>query len=408
MDSKASTNARTGARAHAQEHARFRELLEAAPDAIIEVDRQGLIILANRATEELFGYSRTELLGQPVELLVPPELRAGHTEHRQRFWGNARKRPMGTGLQLEGQRKDGSKLPVEISLSPVHFEGGFNVSAIIRDVTERRRAEERLQAVQAQHTVELAAKNLELEARNAEVERANRLKSEFLSGMSHELRTPLHTVIGFAELLAEEWEGPLNEKQKRFLNHIRNDSHHLLALIDDLLDLGKIESGALALRRDRFPLPDAVAEVVSSLQPRAAAKSIAIEIALDASVEVYADRLRLRQIFYNLLSNAIKFTPEHGRVRVESKSDGGGIEIAVSDTGIGIAPEEQKFVFDKFYQVGQRQAGGIDGTGLGLAITKRLVEEHGGAIGLESELGKGSRFTFTLPLQPSDFAPSSN
>jgi PAS domain S-box-containing protein len=386
------------ARSRAREHMRFRELLEAAPDAIIEVDREGRIVLMNKVTEQLFGYGREELLGSPVELLIPQTARKEHHKHRNQYWAQPATRPMGSGLKLEGQRKDGSRFPVEISLSPVQFEEDLRVSAIIRDVTERRLAEEQLRAVQAAYTEELSAKNRELEARNEEVERANRLKSEFLSGMSHELRTPLHTIIGFTELLEEEIQGPLNEKQHRFIHHIHKDSQHLLALINDVLDLSKIESGRLELRHEMFSLRDALEEIIATLRPQGDVKSIHIETAADDQLEVYADRLRFKQILYNLLSNAVKFTPAHGQVRVDVTTRDGFVEVAVSDTGIGIAAGEQASVFDKFYQVGQRQAGGLEGTGLGLAITRHLVEEHGGTLHLESELGKGSRFTFTIPL----------
>jgi PAS domain S-box-containing protein len=377
---------------------RFRELLEAAPDAIIEIEREGQIVLLNKAAEQLFGYTREELLGKPLETLIPSDAQAAHQAHRNKYWASPTTRPMGTGLKLEGQRKDGSRVPVEISLSPVQFEEGFRVSAIIRDVSERRLAEEQLRSVQAAYTEELAAKNRELEVRNEEVERANRLKSEFLSGMSHELRTPLHTIIGFTELLEEELEGPLNEKQQRFIRYIHKDSQHLLALINDVLDLSKIESGRLELQPELFSLIEALDETVSSIRPRGQAKSIHIETLVSYALDIYADRLRFKQILYNLLSNAVKFTPEGGRVWIEVTVSEAFIEVSVSDTGIGIPLSEQESVFDKFYQVGQRQAGGHEGTGLGLAITRHLVDHHGGSIRLQSEPGKGSRFTFSIPL----------
>jgi PAS domain S-box-containing protein len=386
------------AKSRESENMRFRALLEAAPDAIIEVDQEGRIVLLNGVAEELFGYEREELLGQLIEILVPANVRAGHHKHRQTYWGHPSTRPMGTGLKLEGQRKDGSLFPVEISLSPVHLKDGFRVAAFIRDVSERRFAEEQLGAIQASYTKELAAKNRELETRNEEVERANHLKSEFLSGMSHELRTPLHTIVGFTELLEEETQGPLNDKQRRFIRHIHKDSQHLLALINDVLDLSKIESGRLELQREAFPLIEALDETVSSVRPRCDAKSIQIEVKASYGSELYADRLRFKQILFNLLSNAAKFTPELGRICVEVSWRKSFVEVSVTDTGIGIPASQHESVFDKFYQVGQRQAGGLEGTGLGLAITRHLVEEHGGSIQLESEPGKGSRFTFSIPI----------
>jgi PAS domain S-box-containing protein len=378
------------AQAELRAERRFRDLLEAAPDAIIEVDREGRILLLNLVTEKLFGYTREEMLGQPVEMLVPDALRGGHAQHRADYWDHPVTRPMGSALQLHGRRKDGSSVPVEISLSPVKSADGFRVTAVIRDISERRKTEERLREMQQNYT-------RELEARNREVERANQLKSEFLASMSHELRTPLHTVIGFAELLSEELEGPLNEKQKRFLNHIHTDSTHLLALINDILDISKIESGRVELRREVFDVAVVLREILSSVHQQAAAKSIAIDASPSLSATIFADRLRVKQVLFNLLSNALKFTPEGGKVRIDAERRNGLIEISVTDTGIGIAKEQHEAVFDKFYQVGSTTKGVREGTGLGLAITKALVEEHGGSIRLESEPGKGSRFTFTIP-----------
>jgi len=217
--------------------------------------------------------------------------------------------------------------------------------------------------------------------------------------MSHELRTPLHTVIGFAELLAEELEGPLNEKQQRFVDHIHKDSLHLLELINDILDISKIESGRLELRREVFDMATALEETLSTIRPQAKAKSIELQTHMSIPGAIFADRLRIKQILFNLLSNALKFTPEGGRVRVEGAQNDGFIEISVTDTGIGIPKEQHEAVFDKFYQVGATTKGVREGTGLGLAISKALVEEHGGRIRLESEPGKGSRFAFTIALE---------
>ena len=379
------------ARAEIQTERRFRELLEAAPDAIIEVDSQGRIALLNQAAERSFGYERQELLGQPVETLVPEAMRAGHVQHRARYWDHPVTRPMGAALDLRARRKDGTSFPVEISLSPVKSEDGFRVTAVIRDISERRLAEDRFREMQDAYT-------RELEARNREVERANRLKSEFLASMSHELRTPLHTIIGFTELLSEELQGPVNAKQRRFLDHIHKDSLHLLALINDILDISKIESGRVQLRRSSFDVGTALEDTLGSLRQQAAAKAIQVEIELEQLPAIFADHLRFKQILFNLLSNALKFTPEGGHVQVHAAVRDGCLETSVQDTGIGIPQDQQEAVFDKFYQVGSTTKGVREGTGLGLAITKALVEEHGGRIWVESEPGRGSCFTFTIPL----------
>jgi PAS domain S-box-containing protein len=368
--------------------ARFRELLDAAPDAIIEVERSGAIVLVNQAAEALFGYSREELLTLNVDALVPEAMRAGHSHNRAAFWNKPGTRPMGRGLVLSARRRDGSDIPVEISLSPVKSEDGFRVTAIIRDVTERRLAEEKIRAA-----------NLELEARNREIERADRLKSEFLASMSHELRTPLHTIIGFTELLGEELEGPLNDKQKRFVEHVRKDSVHLLELINDVLDLSKIEAGRMDLDIRSVDATEVLADTLNGIVQSAAAKTIAVENRLAAPFLVMADRVRLREVFTNLLSNAIKFTPAGGKVSVDARREGRTrIRFSITDTGIGIAPEDQAVIFDKFRQVGATTRGVREGTGLGLAIVKNLVEMHGGRIEVESAPGKGSCFSFTVPL----------
>ena len=498
---------------------RFRELLEAAPDAILQIDVAGHIDVVNAALEEMFGYSREELLGQPIEVLVPENLRALHAKHRALYQTSPHSRPLRSGLQLTGRRKDGTCFPAEISLSPVTSSGSVRVTAIIRDISERRAVEEKRHQVEEQlrlmmesiqdyaifmldtegrvvswtpaaqkmkqymaeeivgkhysifypldvravkpaedleiakaagkheeetwrvrkdgsaywakivtHAVHNRAGELvgfskvvrdlterkqaqdriramqqqhvqELELRNQAIERANRLKSEFLTSMSHELRTPLHTIIGFSELLDEGFEGPLNEKQKRFVQNIHKDSLHLLDLINDVLDLSKIEAGKLELRREAVDIQAAVEEVMASIRPQAEAKSQSLGTALDDLPALDADHTRFKQILLNLLSNAVKFTPEGGSIRVEAIPLEKAVQFSVIDTGVGIPKAEQELVFDKFYQVGQTTKGVREGTGLGLAITQRLVAEHGGEIWLVSEVGRGSRFSFTLPLR---------
>lgn len=226
--------------------------------------------------------------------------------------------------------------------------------------------------------------------------RANRLKSQFLASMSHELRTPLNAIIGFSDLLADETAGPLTDKQKRFVGHVRDGSRHLLELINDILDLSKIEAGSLELHRENFSLAAAMPEVLSIIRPLAMAKKIRVEDSA-GDLRVEADRVRFKQILYNLLSNAVKFTPEGGEIRVESTADGKLVSISVTDTGVGIRPEDQQVIFEEFRQVGETTRGVKEGTGLGLAITKRLVEQQGGTVRVESEPGHGSRFSFTLP-----------
>lgn len=382
---------------------RFRHLLEATPDAILEIDADGRIVLMNAATERLFGYTKEELRGKNVDALVPNESRGHHAHLRAGYTAHPRPRPMGTGLLLQGQRKDGTRFPVEISLSPFESEEGFRIGAIIRDVTDRVKGEEQIRLLQAKYTEELTIANRQLALRNRDVEAANQLKSEFLASVSHELRTPLHTIIGFAELLSEGLEGPLTEKQLRFVNHILRDGRHLLELINDILDLSKIEAGRLEVKFAEFDWTEALTEVVATIQPQASAKNVALTSSGELSLKyIYADRVRFKAILYNLLSNAVKFTASGGRVWIEVSVRDGMLAVGVHDTGIGIPIEQQTRIFDKFYQIGVPTKGVREGTGLGLAITKHLVERHGGTIEVESSPGHGSCFTFTIPMENRD------
>ena len=379
--------------------ARYREVVEAAPDAILKVDANGRIVLVNRATESLFGYTREELTGQPVEILLPHVYRGSHEGHRKAYLKDPVTRPMGHGLTLRALKKDGSEFPVEISLSPVLTPNEVRTIAVVRDVTERRRIEEQMRAMEHEFSQTLSAKNTELRIRNEEIQRADRLKSEFLASMSHELRTPLHTVIGFSQLLAEEIQGPLNDKQRRFVDHIHRDSQHLLELINDILDLSKIESGKIELRREVFEAGPEVQGVVDSISQSAVSKSIKLEMRIEGNPVLDADKVRFREILFNLLSNALKFTPAGGRILVDTApAERGFCCFRVQDTGIGIPEGQEEAIFDKFYQVGSTTKGVREGTGLGLSITRHLVELHAGRIWVRSEPGKGSCFSFTIPI----------
>ncbi len=260
-----------------------------------------------------------------------------------------------------------------------------------------QQAHDKLEQRVQERTTQLGEANKELEQKNREVERATKLKSQFLASMSHELRTPLNAIIGFSDLLAEKTAGPLTDKQGRFVGHVRDGAHHLLQLINDILDLSKIEAGQLELRRENFQIAEALPEVLSTIRPLAMAKNINVEQKGTTGLSVYADRVRFKQILYNLLSNAVKFTPKGGQIEIDYHEVGNLASISVKDTGIGIRPEDQAAVFEEFRQLEAGAAPSHEGTGLGLAITKRLVEQQAGTISLESAVGKGSRFTFTLP-----------
>jgi PAS domain S-box-containing protein len=365
------------AQAAAEKH--YHDLFDAAPDAILEVDSSGRIVTVNATAEELFGYSPSELVNQPIELLIPEEVRPLHGQHRMKYAAHPTKRPMGSNLDLYGRRKDGSRFAADIVLSPIWLEDGkVHTAAIIRDVTQKKQAETALK-----------------EARQL-ADAANQTKSDFLASMSHELRSPLNTIMGYTQLLAEGSVGPLNDKQRRFLGHVAKDSEHLLNLINDILDLSKIEAGQLELTRESYALQPLLNEVLTMTRQRAIEKEVRLESEEHSDAMVLADPLRTKQVLINLLSNALKFTPLGGRVTLRTSQLGGQVAITVADTGIGIPPEHQQAIFDRFHQVASTTKGVKEGTGLGLAIAKTLIEQMGGQIWVESEVGQGSRFTFTL------------
>jgi signal transduction histidine kinase len=317
------------------------------------------------------------------------------------FWGTAQNSPLESGpwtqkdafgqtCTLQASAISPSSQPfLLLGLPGRQFEESRVVLQAARDQAVRHGRMER-------QVQELAEAKTGLESRNREIERVNRLKGEFLASMSHELRTPLNAIIGFSTLLVQEKAGNLNDQQKRFVGEIGHAADHLLRVINDILDISRIEAGRLQLQPEAFTLGEGLGEVLSAVEPLAAAKRIEIQAAEAASdLPVFADRVRFKQILFNLLSNAIKFTPKRGRVCVAARSSGEEIEVEVSDNGPGIPLEEQDRIFESFYQVAR--TGFNEGTGLGLAITSRLIEQHGGRIRVESTPGNGSRFSFTLP-----------
>jgi signal transduction histidine kinase len=239
----------------------------------------------------------------------------------------------------------------------------------------------------------------EIEEKSRQIEAANRHKSEFLANMSHELRTPLNAIIGFSEVLGERLFGELNEKQAEYTEDILSSGRHLLSLINEILDLSKVEAGRMELELAAFDLPLAIDNARTFVRERATRHGITVDVKVDERLgEFLGDERKIKQILLNLLSNAVKFTPEGGRIGINARQSDGAVEVSVTDTGIGIAPEDQPRIFEEFRQVGSDHEHKSEGTGLGLTLAKKFVELHGGRIWVESEVGKGSKFTFTLPV----------
>ena len=364
---------------------RFRGLLESAPDAIVIVDGAGKILLVNTQAEHMFRYQRHQILGQSIDLLVPERFRTRHPHHRDQYFEGPRVRPMGADLDLSGLRSDGTEFPVEISLSPLETDEGVWVTAAIRDVTERKRFQ------------------IVLQEKNDQLESAIMAKDRFLASMSHELRTPLNAVIGFTGTLAMKLPGPLTPEQESQLGIVRRSANHLLLLINDLLDLAKIESGKVETLPEEVEPAAVLREVAAILHPMAAAKDLILEVdAGFAPAILVTDKRMLHQVLINLMNNAIKFTDVgHVTASVQTGIYHGidHVVFSISDTGFGISEEDQVRLFEPFSQVKGRHVREREGSGLGLHLSRKLAALMGGDITVQSVKGVGSTFTLWVPAE---------
>ncbi len=359
-------------------------LVENAADIILSTDLEDQILTWNRGAELTLGYSKEEVIGKHLSILLPPSRVHELAEMRAKVELSGALRD----IEVEGKRKGGAAIYLSLSVSPITDVDGKIVGflRVAKDVTEKKRYERRLKEL-------------------------DKLKSDFVSNVSHELRTPLTAIKGSVDNMLDGLTGDLNEKQNRYLVRVKSNADRLARLINDLLDLSRIEAG-IKLKRTSLSLPTVAREVVESLGSVAAEKLISFEIECpDVNLTAWADPDRIVEVLTNLIGNAIKFTPTNGKVTLCLKRSGNEwVKISVADTGPGIPSDEANRIFDKFYQVTQPKKQKTMGTGLGLSITKALVEMHGGKIWLESEVGRGSIFSFILPAaeQPLQFNLSSH
>jgi PAS domain S-box-containing protein len=358
---------------------KFQGFLEAAPDAVVIATPDGKIDQINAETERLFGYCRDELIGQPVEILMPERYRRQHTEHRAAYVARPSTRPMGTGLDLYGLRKNGEEFPVEISLSPLPTEQGVLVASIIRDITAHRQLE------------------AELRRRQRELEQAHHQKDEFLAMLAHELRNPLAPIPNAVQVLADF--SPADADLQWARDVIERQVQHMTRLVDDLLDVSRINRGKIVLQNERLKLAQVVADAVEIARPHVEGRRHRLTISQPPeALWLEGDPTRLAQVLANLLNNAAKYMERGGHVWLTVEKEGEEAVVRVRDTGIGIAPEKLSDIFGLFTQLDRSLDRSQGGLGIGLTLARRLVEMHGGTIHASSDgPGQGSEFVVRLP-----------
>ncbi len=365
---------------------RLRLIFNTALDAVVTLNAEGRITNWNSEAERTFGWPPREAFGQQLfEMIIPTRDRASHEEGLLRFLNTGEEEVVRQRVEITALHRDGHEFPVELAIAPVHFGGQWIFTAFIRDITQHKRAQEEL----------LAAKD--------GAEAANRAKSVFLAKMSHELRTPLNAIIGYSEMLEEETSETGKVESVQDLRKIQAAGKHLLSLINDVLDLSKIEAGKMGLQLETFVVAGLIDQIVSTIQSTVAKNKNTLQVRVAENVgEMSADSTKVRQILLNLLSNACKFT-DHGTIGLNvsrnTMDDREWLQFQVSDTGIGITEEQKAALFQDFSQADTSISRKYGGTGLGLAITDRFVQMMDGYISFESEAGKGSTFTVWLPAQ---------
>ncbi len=393
-----------------------------ATEGIILTNRSGEIVLINPCGEQMFGFTKDEMLGQKIEMLMPDSARSKHVEHRKDFHKNPMNRAMGAGRDLFAKRKDGTVFPVEISLSHYQYEDETYVIAFIIDITVRKKHEEIQQKQREelqQVSNEIKRLNLELEQKiqdrtmmlretldqlersKDELEQAlekekelSDLKSRFVSTVSHEFRTPLAAVLSSASLLGKYTKEEDQGKRERHVERIKESIKHLSDLLEDLLSLGKLDEGLIEAKVAVFDFAEFMNDFVSEMQA-IAQNGQQIELTLKGKNNIVSDKRMLRNVLLNLVSNAIKFSPENSAIKISCENNGNELTLSVTDSGIGISVEDQQHLFERFFRA--RNAQNVQGTGLGLHIVSKYIELLHGNINLHSEIDKGTTFTINIP-----------
>jgi PAS domain S-box-containing protein len=365
---------------------RFSSIVDIAADAIVSVDEDQVITLFNQGAERIFGYEASEVIGQPLDLLLPPDVHRVHREHIRQFAQSpVPARRMGERAEVRGRRKDGEIFPAEASISKFEVDGRHVFTAVLRDITERRGAEEeRARLLEAERAARTAA------------ELALRTRDEVLAVVSHDLRNPLSVIDMCAASLSDKLPAD-DDSARNLVATIESSTEWMNRLIEDLLDVARMEAGRLTLEREPHDLVRVISEATMMLEPLIAEKSLTLHEDLPEYLpRASVDARRIVQVLENLVSNAVKYTTSGGEIRIRAVAMNGEVRIAVRDTGSGIPAENLPHLFDRFWQARGARRGGA---GLGLAIAKGIVEAHGGRIWVESKLGAGSTFAFSLPFE---------
>ncbi len=386
---------------------RLAGILDIAPDAIITIDDDYNIRMFNHGAESVFGYSSDELLGKHLDILIPERFRAEHSEHIREFAeSGVNSRAMKDRGQVVGLRQDGTEFPAEAAISMLEQDGQTLFTVHMHDISERwqaeqelHRAHQELEARVEDRTQELRQEVAERTRAEAEAEKASQAKTEFLSAMSHELRTPLNAILGFGQLLRDYPDKELTEEQRASVDQILDGGKHLLGLVNEVLDLSRIETGQLGLSLESVSVANTIDESLVLIQALANERGIAViaDATVTPELLVNADRSKFKQVLLNVLSNAVKYNRESGTVTLDAAAAGDGMwRINVRDTGPGIPADKHDDVFRPFSRLGA-EASKIEGTGIGLSISRQLIESMGGSLDFESVVGQGSTFWIELP-----------